>query len=526
MDNDGHISGIEWRWVLTWAGVILAVSCLPYLIAWIGTPPGYQFGGILVNPFDGNSYLAKMRQGWMGTWQFHLTYTPEPHEGAYIFLFYLWLGHIARLAGLSLILVYHIARVLAGLVLLIAIYTFVARLTNDRRERRLAFLLAGTSAGLGWLGLALGAFPIDLWVPEAFVFFGLLSNPHFPLAITLMLIVVVGVVWPASGIWRWLVPGLAALALALVQPFALAAVYSTLALYLLLWWGLDRSLPFPGLIAAIGAFLFSSPVLLYDYWVYTVNPTLAAWAAQNVTPAPRVLDLILGCGLVGLLAIPGGRIVARERDRGGLALLTWSVGTLVLVYLPFALQRRFLTGLGLPLAVLAAIGLNRWVLAKLEDGRARLVSVLTVCLSLIGNLFLLAVLTLGVLNRGGQADLFARLYLSQDEAAAMGWLLAHTQEEVVLAAPRTGMLLPGRAGVRVFVGHKYETVDAEGKQAQAEAFFRGDMPDDEWQRLREKYHIHYLFVGPAERALGGGADRLRELVPAFRQGDVDIYRLP
>jgi hypothetical protein len=239
-----------------------------------------------------------------------------------------------------------------------------------------------------------------------------------------------------------------------------------------------------------------------------------------------VLDLILGCGLVGLLAIPGGRIVARERDRGGLALLTWSVGTLVLVYLPFALQRRFLTGLGLPLAVLAAIGLNRWVLAKLEDGRARLVSVLTVCLSLIGNLFLLAVLTLGVLNRGGQADLFARLYLSQDEAAAMGWLLAHTQEEVVLAAPRTGMLLPGRAGVRVFVGHKYETVDAEGKQAQAEAFFRGDMPDDEWQRLREKYHIHYLFVGPAERALGGGADRLRELVPAFRQGDVDIYRLP
>ena len=73
METDGHIPAKDWRWVLVWAGVILAVSSLPYLIAWVATPSGYQFGGILVNPFDGNSYLAKMRQGWAGMWQFHLT---------------------------------------------------------------------------------------------------------------------------------------------------------------------------------------------------------------------------------------------------------------------------------------------------------------------------------------------------------------------------------------------------------------------------------------------------------------------
>ncbi|UCC85579.1 MAG: hypothetical protein JSV81_12010 [Anaerolineales bacterium] len=525
MSGDGHISGKEWRWALTWAGVILALSCLPYLIAWAATPPGYQFSGILVNPFDGNSYLAKMRQGWAGSWQFHLTYTPEPHEGAYIFLFYLGLGHVARLTGLSLILVYHMARLLAGLAVLIAAYAFLVRLTSDRHERRLAFWLVGASAGLGWLGLVLGAFPIDLSVPEAFVFFSLMSNPHFPLAIALMLIVVQAAVWPASGIWRWLYPGLTALALALVQPLALAAVYAAVALYLLVRGWLERSWWGPGLVAAGGVGLFSVPVLLYDYRVYTTNPTLAAWAAQNVTPSPRVLDLILGYGLVGLLAIPGGMMVLRNRDAGGLALLAWSAATLTLVYMPLALQRRLLTGLGLPLAVLAAIGLNRWLLPKITGGWKRVAEALIVGLSLMGNLFLMAVLILGVLNRAGQADIFARLYLLRDEAIAMQWLLTHAQDEVVLASPRTGMMLPGRAGVRVFAGHPFETVDAERKQAQAEAFFRGELSGGEWQQLRDRYDIRYIWVGPAEQALGDGK-YLGEMEPVFQQGRVTIYHLP
>lgn len=524
MDAD-RVSGKEWGWVLTSAGVILAVSFLPYLIAWIATPPGYQFGGILVNPFDGNSYLAKMRQGWVGTWQFHLTYTPEPHDGAYIFLFYLGLGHIARITGLRLILIYHVARVLGGLALLIAVYEFLLHLTDDLRERRLAFWLVGTSAGLGWLGAALGAFPIDLWVPEAFAFFSLLSNPHFPLAMALMLVIVTGVVWPASGIRRWLIPGLAALALALVQPFALAPIYATLALYLLLRGYLDRAWPLTELITAAAVAMFSGPVLLYDFRIYTTSPALSAWAAQNVTPAPSVVNLILGFGLAGLLAIPGGMVVVGKRDWGGLVLLTWSLGTLVLVYLPLSLQRRLLIGLGLSLVMLAAIGLNRWFLSRLTNSRARLVIALAVGFSALGNIFLLAVLILGVLNRDLQSDLMARLYLSRDEATAMQWLLTHAQDEVVLAAPRTGMLLPGRAGVRVFVGHPFETIDAETKQAQAEAFFRGELSADEWQRLREQYHIRYVFVGPAERALGGGGDHLSDSTPVFQQGEVALYRL-
>jgi hypothetical protein len=526
MKADGGISRKEWRQVLAWAGLILIVSCLPYLIAWAATPPGYQFNGILVNPFDGNSYLAKMRQGWAGSWQFHLTYTPEPHDGAYlIYLFYLSLGHMARLTGLPLILVYHVARVLGGLALLVAAYAFVIRLSDDRREQWLALWLVGTSAGLGWVGAMLNAFPIDLWVPEAFAFFSLLSNPHFPLALALMLVVVSGVVWPAAGIWRWLGPGLASLALVLVHPLALAPIYTLLALYLLLRRWFDQKWPQTQLTAAGGVGLLSAPALLGGYWIYATNPAMSAWASQNVTPSPRVFDLVLGYGLVGLLAIPGGIMVVRERDSGGLALLAWSLGSLALAYMPYALQRRLLTGLGLPLAMLASIGIARWLLPKLDVRRERLAVALIVGFSTVGNLFLLVVLTVGGISQHGQPQAFARLYLRQDEVVAMQWLLDNGQGEVVLAVPRTGMFLPGRAGVRVFVGHPFETVDFGAKQAQAEAFFRGELSGDEWQTLREQYGIRYVFVGPAEQALGGG-DYLSKLHPVFQQGQVTIYSLP
>jgi len=196
------ITSKEWRWAITWVIAILILSCIPYLIAIWNTPPGWRFAGILVNPFDGQSYLAKMQQGFMGNWRFVLTFTPEPHQGSFIFTFYLALGHVARLVGLPKIIVFHLARVLAGFGLLLMAYRFIARVTPNVATRKLAFALMVTASGLGWLGAAFGAFPIDLWVPEAFVPYSIYANPHFPLGMMLMLIILEQVLKVASGKWQ------------------------------------------------------------------------------------------------------------------------------------------------------------------------------------------------------------------------------------------------------------------------------------------------------------------------------------
>ncbi len=130
----------EWQWAITWSIIILSLSCLPYLVTMWTTPKGWQFAGILVNPLDGHSYMAKMQQGIAGNWQFHLTYTSEPHNGAFIFTFYLALGHLTALTGLPKIIIFHLARLLAGFGLLLTAFRFITRLTPHPTERRLAFI--------------------------------------------------------------------------------------------------------------------------------------------------------------------------------------------------------------------------------------------------------------------------------------------------------------------------------------------------------------------------------------------------
>ncbi|MCK4961839.1 MAG: hypothetical protein KAS19_05105, partial [Anaerolineales bacterium] len=68
---------VEW---ISAFGLCLAVAgatLAPYFLASkLGQPA--IFSGFLINPMDGFSYLAKMRQGAEGSWLLHLPYAPEP----------------------------------------------------------------------------------------------------------------------------------------------------------------------------------------------------------------------------------------------------------------------------------------------------------------------------------------------------------------------------------------------------------------------------------------------------------------
>jgi hypothetical protein len=177
----------EWRWLAGMTLALMLISSLPYLIAWARAPEGAHFTGLIFNPQDGNSYIAKMRQGLDGSWVFRLPYTSEPQDGAPVFLFYLFFGHMARWTGLPLIAIYHAARLIGGATMLAMLYVLAARASDDVGERRVMFLLAALGSGLGWLAVFFGYQSADLWVPEAFPVYALLANAHFPLSMGLMM---------------------------------------------------------------------------------------------------------------------------------------------------------------------------------------------------------------------------------------------------------------------------------------------------------------------------------------------------
>ncbi|MBI4772248.1 MAG: hypothetical protein HY784_17955, partial [Chloroflexi bacterium] len=176
------ISPREWRWVAMLSAVILLFTSAPYLLAYAGQPPDYVFNGLLLNPADGNSYFAKMQEGYRGEWLFTLPYSVEPGAGAFLFTFYLFLGHLACWLGLTIPFTFHAARVFGGALLLVTAYPFAARFTAGPRWRLALWLLVALGSGFGWMATLAGRFTSDLWVAEAIPFLSLYANPHFPLA--------------------------------------------------------------------------------------------------------------------------------------------------------------------------------------------------------------------------------------------------------------------------------------------------------------------------------------------------------
>ncbi len=147
------VSSAEWRWVIIFSGLLVTLTLLPYAWAFASDTPSdqWQFMGILSNPFDGATYFAKIGEGIRGQWLFTLAHTPEVSDGAAFHEFYLMIGHLGKLLGLTPPVIFHVARIADGFVMYIALYHLGATIWQRVRARRLFFGLIAVGSGLGWL---------------------------------------------------------------------------------------------------------------------------------------------------------------------------------------------------------------------------------------------------------------------------------------------------------------------------------------------------------------------------------------
>ena len=519
MSNSGsaiHITRSELRWVASLALAVALLSSLPYLVVTLTTPAELRFGGALVTPIDAQSYFAKMRQGYDGAWLFRLPYTANDEPDAFVYTFYLALGHLARVFGLTLTAAYHLARGLGGWALLMTVYALIARVFDTPADRRRAWLFVALTSGLGWTGLA----ATDVSIPESNTFFSILANPHFPASMALMLIIYMSVL---DGMR--LRASLASLGLAILQPFAPIAVSAGLLASWIVGWSMGYRLAslWSQVKTALFASLSIAPLMVYFYLAVQRDPMLQGWSAQNLTPSPPVSEYLIGYGLIGLLAIPGARAALRRRRNVDVLLVAWTLSSVLLLYAPVPLQRRFSLGLHIPLVLLAVMGLRSATAkaasgAKVASGDAsdRWWGRLAFILSLPTTLLLVAIMSTAALRPPD-----GRLFFSANEAAAFDWLrlASHPpREPVVIAAPETGLFLPAWAGVRVIYGHPFETLDAADTRSNVERFFAGTA--DRTDILRG---VDYIFFGPREERLGEADPGWQ---PVFRAGDVTIYAAP
>jgi hypothetical protein len=486
----GRLWFAEWRLPLLTGLALALVTALPYVYAYAVQPPGHVFMGFFYLGDDANTYLSKMRQGWEGSWSWDNRYTTEASPSAYLFMFWIVLGHLAALLRLPLIVVFQLARVGAAFALMAAGWAFIRHFVEDPRGRRFAFFFLAGGLGMGYVIQALGhpvifgnvTDTLDWRMPELTAFYSILALPHFAWS---GVFAAAGVALTMTAIRRGsltlaAVAGLAWLGQASIHPQMPILMGGATAVALLLRPAAPR-----GWAAAALAFAFPAPYILYSYLAFVGNPEVQRWTfhSKNSLP-PEGFSLFFAIAPQLLLALTGLPGALRRRSREDLFLLAWLVLLAAILYLPNPagdLRRRFLDGIYLPLVVLAARGMYETILPRLRSVRARaLVPFTYVSFATIGSAFLVLA-PLAVATQ-------PQYSVSQAEFDGLGWLGARPAGRV-LAMPGVGLYVPAYSPDTVYVGHYDETFDYAAKTQTALAVLTGK---SDLEQFIQAGHIRYV----------------------------------
>jgi len=470
---------------------ILLIS-VPYVLAHYSAGTDLVFTGFLQNPMDGKSYLGKMREGWMGSWQFTMLASSVPARGSLVNLYYLFLGHISRWTGLSLILTFHFIRILGAVFFCVVLRKFIDEYLEsvNPKVKVIAFALVVLGSGSGWLAAFFGGFTSDFWVAEAYPFLSMYSSPHFIIGLALLLDFFRNAGKPLKSPS---IPGmvLKGLLLGLVFPFAMV-IAGVVAISLQIWDIIGGVQPIRWWMLSF--LIPGGLVLIYQYAVIQSDPILSAWNSQNLTLSPPFWDFLVSftpaivLALLGIIYLARNTIVFRSR-----LLIVWIIAGAILAYFPFQLQRRFLLGLFIPIACLAAI-----MLAWLLDRKA-IVYRMAAWVLLIGSFLTNILILFGGIN--AIVSQSSEIYYPKTLQSAFTWMLDHPNKDgVVLSLPKTGLLIPGASGWRVLIGHPFETPNYSSLSTEVERLFSVSTTQSDFDAFLNRYGINTLFIGPDERS--------------------------
>jgi hypothetical protein len=501
----GKVTRAEWRWAAIFAGLVMLLLTLPYLIAYSSQGSGWRFSGFLFGVEDGNSYIADMRQGADGAWLFRDPYTTEAQSGTPIYLPYLLLGKLAGGAGIhdQLTVLFHLAQIAAGIAMLLAVYRFLAGFLESVPLRRWGMAAVGFGGGFGWLLALRGTYPLELTSPEAFGFLSLFGIPHLAAARALLML---ALAWflsplPAGGAKRQGVRiGAVLIGVWLFQPLTVLVAWAVMGAYLALLFLRYRisraaapvSLRDP-LVRTLIAVGISIPLVAYTALSFALDPVLRRWGAQNFLPSSPLGEYLLSYSVLLLPALAGAYLALRAEDRWLLP-IAWALIFPVMIYLPISVQRRMAEGFWVVPVVLAL-----YFMEKKMAGRARR-----------------AALALGMALMLPAAAIFvgwavstsrtpaAPVFLPVEEARALEWMDANAQPgAIVLAGYNAGNALPAFAGLISFIGHGPETLNGASKMLLVQAVFDGTRPETERLAALRETGARYVLVGPEERAKMG-----------------------
>jgi hypothetical protein len=515
------------RWALGVSLAAMAVTCLPYLFGMMLTGAHQAlawFSWLGYNLDDSCVYLSWMRQVADGSPFQRNLFTVEPQAGHQFNVLFLALGLIARFTGAPLLLIYHGARIVAGLAFLRALWWLLGMVTPKLPARKVCFLTVLVSAGVGWLPGQWRASginsPADVWQPEAITWLCLYLSPLFLVSLLLM-VGVLGWLLRASRTGSRkaaLLAGGCGLLLGNIHTYDVI----TLIVVWVAWLGvtalLQRRLDVRAWLLSLGAGALTGISSAHMLWIVRTEAVFAKRVAvATLSPSPMLY--VLGYGLLLPLAL-GGLYLALRRDgderpdapgalparTAALFLFTWAAANLVAAYLPVPFQRKMLMGAHLPIACLAGLCLASAAERVPVRGRVWAVAAALALLGATNVRFMLRDTGNFSQNRGQSR--IQRPYMHAGEVSALLWLREHTRAgEAVQPLPWVAIsgqgkaafvdttaacFAPGLTGRAVHAGHWGETPDFGATMGRWVRFQMPGTPDAERRELLRASGVRYL----------------------------------
>lgn len=535
----------EWAWVAWLSLAVVLITLLPFLFGQLNRPVGSIYTGRhSLSPGDFGNYYQMIEQARQGRFLLSDPFTSEPHRATIFNPYWLLVGQVARLTNWSNAVVFQLARVSAIPLLVVILFWLIRQLVRERGQRlfSLVFMIAASGAG-AWSMLWLPHFvdvyanyvrnqPLDLWVSEAVTFLTMLQTGHFIVA-TALIIVIFILLYRALTHDRWPLvwwAGAAGLFLFFFHPFHLPTVFAVSGIYILVRCVQEGRLLWSWFAKASAFALMTMPAWLYHGLLLVFDPIAAGRAEQNVNLTPPLWIFVLGYGWLLPAALIGIWQLRREKRLQGLHqfLLTWLVVQVILIYGPFAWQRRLTHGWQIPLTFFAAYGvmmlwrrMRRKFAGPLPAGGLVVAGILLFCLS---NVYVFAN-DLSLFTRPQYRLPVYSFYYPQSFQPALKWIRDRVSPgQAILAQYTTSNVIVSETARTVYVGHTVETLKAREKMAAVGRFYDSQTTDQQRLEFIESEKISYVVYGPIERHFSW-QDPLF-LPVAFQNDDITIYHAP
>ncbi|MFH0955523.1 MAG: hypothetical protein V1777_05450 [Candidatus Micrarchaeota archaeon] len=459
--------------------------------------------------------------------------TQFDEPGRYFWPYFLLLGKIVQLTGLSIPVVFMASRAIVLLLLLGVAWKLVQELFENKEQQVLAYALIAFGTGFGWLSRLLEpVIPIlqrikgaDMDYTLGYSTFSGAMYPLSTLAFALFLALFYFILrYHATRKNKNLAYALVvSVPIPFIHPPTIPLVWGILATTTVIFLVFSKNKFRENMSHSVKIWgvLIVAPILFGLYLLWALGDpsyagSVATYAAWGRWFKPIVWPI--GFGLLGLFALIG---LAKEKFKNNftrILVICWLVVSLLLALTPTG--RKFLIGAHIPMALLASAGIL-WAFGKFLGWKRRTTRQKII---IAGILVVLMSLTYVINTQDKIKSIQENPYasLTQSEIDAMTFLEQQPKANV-LSSYRIGSDVTWMTPHRAFLGHWGETLGIKEKTLETKQFFSTGLTAQEKIGFLQKEKITYIFYGQDEKQYGN-IDPAVGLETIYQNAEVTIYK--